>query len=109
MEHIVKITKDNFNKEVVKSKLPVIVDFWAEWCMPCKAISPVIDEIAGEFYGRFTVAKINVDEDAELAADLMVMNIPTLVFFKDGREINRAVGALSKKEILKKINEAFSE
>ncbi|MFH0840107.1 MAG: thioredoxin [Candidatus Omnitrophota bacterium] len=109
MEHIRDITKDNFDKEVVKAKLPVIIDFWAEWCMPCKMLSPVIDEVAKEFAGKLRIGKINVDEDAELASELMVMNIPTLLFFKDGREVKRAVGVLSKKELLKKIDEAFSE
>ncbi len=109
MECAVEITKDNFNKEVVKAKLPVIIDFWAEWCMPCKTISPTVNEVAEEFRGKITVGKINVDENTELAADLMVMNIPTLVFFKDGVEIERAVGILSKKELLKKIYEAFGE
>lgn len=109
MKHIAEITKDNFDKEVANAKLPVIIDFWAEWCMPCKILSPVIDEAAEDFAGKITVGKINVDEDAELASELMVMNIPTLVFFKDGKEVGRSVGILSKRELLKKIEEAFDE
>ncbi len=109
MKHIVEVTKNNFNKEVVRTKSPVIIDFWAEWCMPCKMISPVIDEVAKELSGKLKIGKVNVDEDAELASDLMVMNIPTLLFFKDGKEAGRVVGVVSKKELLEKIDEVFGE
>ena len=109
MKHAIELTEKNFEEEIIKSKTPAVVDFWAEWCMPCKIISPVIDEVAREFSGKVKIGKINVDENTELATDLTVMNIPTLVFFKGGREVERAVGVISKKELLKKIEEIFEE
>jgi len=109
MKHIIEVTGKNFKEEITKSKTPVIVDFWAEWCMPCKMIFPVIDEAAKEFAGKIKIGKVNVDENTELATELTVMNIPTLVFFKDGKEAGRAVGVISKKELLKKIEEVFGE
>ena len=109
MEHVVEVTDTNFEEEIVQSKLPVIVDFWAEWCAPCKMISPVVDEIAKELEGEVKVSKINVDENTKAAVDLSVMNIPTLVFFKDGKEVGRVAGVVSKKELLKKIEELFNE
>lgn len=109
MKHAIELTEKNFKEEIIKSKIPVIVDFWAEWCMPCKMISSIIDEAAKEFAGKIKIGKVNVGENTELATELTVMNIPTLVFFKDGKEAGRAVGAISKKELLKKIEEAFGE
>lgn len=109
MKHAIELTEKNFEEEIIKSKTPAVVDFWAEWCMPCKMISPVIDEVAKEFSGKVKIGKINVDENTELATDLTVMNIPTLVFFKGGREVERAVGAISKRDLLKKIEEIFEE
>lgn len=109
MKHIIEVTEKNFKEEITKSKTPVIVDFWAEWCMPCKVISPLVDEIAKEFAGKIKIGKVNVDDDAGLATELTVMNIPTLVFFKDGKEAGRIVGVISKKELLKKIEEVFGE
>ena len=106
-KYAIEITKDNFDKEIIKAKSSAIVDFWAEWCMPCKMLSPVIDEIAKECSDKLKIGKINVDEEAGLASDLMIMNIPTLVFFKDGKEVERVVGVVSKKELLKKIDEVF--
>lgn len=109
MKHIIEVTEKNFNEEIIESKTPVIVDFWAEWCTPCKMISTVIDETAKELAGKIKIGKINVDENPALATELTVMNIPTLVFFKNGAEAGRAVGVISKKELFKKIEEAFGE
>ena len=109
MEHVVEITDTNFEEEIIQSKLPVIVDFGAEWCMPCKMMSPVVDEIAEELKGEVKVGKINVDENTKAAVDLSVMNIPVLIFFKDGKETGRVVGVVSKKELLKKVKELFNE
>ncbi len=109
MEHVIEITDTNFEEEIVQSKLPVIVDFGAEWCMPCKMMSPLVDEIAKELEGEVKVSKVNVDENTKAAVDLSVMNIPTLVFFKDGKEVGRVVGVVSKKELLKKVKELFNE
>ena len=95
----VHITKDNFNSEVLQSDRSVLMDFRASWCGPCRMVSPVIDEIAEERSDIF-VGKINVDEQRELAAQFGVMSIPTLVVLKNGREVNRSVGAKPKSQIL---------
>ena len=96
----IKLTKQNFENEVIKSDKPVLVDFWATWCGPCQMIAPVIAEVAEEADGRFKVGKVNVDEESELAAQFRVMSIPTLMVFKDGKLVNTVVGARSKAELL---------
>ena len=93
------ITKDNFQKEVMESKSPVLLDFWASWCGPCRMVSPIIDEIADENL-EIKVGKINVDEETELAADFKVMSIPSLFVIKDGEITNQSVGAKTKQQIL---------
>lgn len=93
------ITKDNFENEVLKSDKPVLVDFWAAWCGPCKMLSPVIDEIADE-RSDIKVGKINVDEQPELASQFAVMSIPTLIVFKNGEIANKAIGVQPKDAIL---------
>lgn len=94
------ITLENFEKEVVKSEVPVLVDFWATWCGPCQMLLPVIDEIATEAEG-FKVGKINVDEQPELASQFKVRTIPTLMVFKNGEVVNKSIGVIPKDEILK--------
>ncbi len=96
---IITITKDNFESEVVNSDRPVLVDFWASWCGPCRMVSPIVDEIAGE-RGDIKVGKINVDEEQELAVRFQVMSIPTLMVFKNGEVVKQAVGAQPKAQIL---------
>lgn len=93
------ITKDNFENEVLKSDKPVLVDFWAAWCGPCKMLSPVIDEIADE-RSDIKVGKINVDEQPELASQFAVMSIPTLIVFKNGEIANKAIGVQPKDAVL---------
>ena len=98
MEPIV-ITSENFEEEVVKSDKPVLLDFWAAWCGPCKMLSPVVDQIAEE-NPDIKVGKVNVDDNEDLAMKFKTMSIPTLIVFKDGVEVNRSVGVISKSEIL---------
>lgn len=94
------ITVANFTEKVSDSSIPVLVDFWATWCGPCKMLSPVVDEVAEETNGEFVVGKVNVDEEKELAKRFKVMSIPTLIVFKNGEEVNRSVGVITKEEIL---------
>ncbi len=96
---IVTITKDNFNSEVINSEKPVLLDFWASWCGPCKMVSPVVDEIASE-NASIKVGKINIDEEMELAQNYKIMSIPTLMVIKDGKVHNSTVGVQSKQNIL---------
>ena len=96
-----KITKDNFEQEVLKSDKPVLIDFWAPWCGPCRMLSPTITEIAEEYKDKVKVGKVNVDEEAELAAMFRVSSIPLLVVMKDGKVVNSAVGVRPKEQILK--------
>lgn len=96
----IKLTKQNFENEVIKSDKPVLVDFWATWCGPCRMIAPVIAEIAEEADGKFKVGKVNVDEESELASMFRIMSIPTLMVFKDGKPVNTVVGLRSKADLL---------
>ena len=98
------LTKENFEQEVVKSTIPVLVDFWAEWCGPCRVVGPIVDQLADELKGKLKVAKIDIDENQELAGKFNVMSIPTLIIFKGGAPVEQMVGAMPKDQLLKKIN-----
>ena len=98
------ITKDNFEKEVLQSEVPVLVDFWAPWCGPCRMVAPIIEEVADDLAGKAKVGKVNVDDYPELAQRFSVMNIPTLAVFKEGKIESIEAGAKSKKAIINMMN-----
>jgi thioredoxin 1 len=103
--NIVTVTADNFDKEVLQSPQPVLVDFWAEWCGPCKMLAPFLDELATEYDGKAKVAKINVDDHQELAVRYRINSIPTLLFFKNGQVVDQVVGMKSKKDLKAKLDQ----
>lgn len=96
----VMVTKDNFDEEVIKSELPVLVDFYAEWCGPCKSLSPLISEIAEEYAGKIKVCKVNIDADGGLSEYYNVMSVPTLLVFKGGEQKGMMIGYRPKKDII---------
>ena len=100
----ITITKENFEAEVLQADLPVLVDFWASWCGPCRMIAPAVAEIAEDYAGKVKVGKINVDEQPELAGSFRVNSIPTLMLFRDGQPVNVAVGAMPKAQIEEMLN-----
>ena len=97
--NVVTLTADNFDTEALKSATPVLVDFWAEWCGPCKMIAPVLDELAEEYAGKVRIGKVNIDEHPALAAQFNVRAIPTLLLFKGGQVTEQMVGARSKRDL----------
>ncbi len=102
---VITVTSKNFEEEVSKSEVPVLLDFWASWCGPCRMVSPIVDEVAEEIGTSAKVGKINVDEEQELASAFNVMSIPTLVVIKNGKLVNQAVGVRSKEEIINMIKQ----
>jgi thioredoxin 1 len=97
----VEITYDNFEEEVVNSDVPVLIDFWAEWCAPCRLVAPIIDELAKEYKGKIKVGKVNVDEENELAMQFRIMSIPTIGLFKNGKMVDKIIGARPKADFVK--------
>ncbi len=104
--NIVTLSSSNFPEEVLKSSTPVLVDFWAEWCGPCKMIAPVLDELAGEYDNRVKIGKVNIDDDQALASQYGVRAIPTLLVFKGGQVVEQIVGLRSKKDLKASLDKA---
>lgn len=98
-EKVLTLGDDNFDAEVINSPVPVLVDFWATWCAPCKAIAPTVDAIAAEYEGKVKVGKVNVDDNAATSAKFGVRGIPTLILFKDGKAVDQVVGAVPKSQL----------
>ena len=103
-EHVTQVDKDSWQRQVLDSEIPVLVDFWAEWCGPCKAIAPVLEELGSELDGKLKITKVNVDESPELAKEFGIRSIPTLLVFKNGEIAEKMVGASSKAQLQEKLN-----
>ena len=103
-ENVKEFTVDNFETEVLQSDKPVLVDFWAEWCPPCRALSPTIDKLADQYVGRVVIGKVDTDSNQDLAARYGIANIPTILLFKGGKVVEQKVGALPKSELTKMLD-----
>jgi thioredoxin 1 len=108
MAHPVEITDATFEEEVVKSDTPVVVDFWAEWCGPCKMIAPLVEELAGEYDGKVKFTKLDVDSNPQTPMQFGVRGIPTLLIFNDGKPVGQVVGAVPKNMLKKRVDEAIA-
>jgi thioredoxin 1 len=105
MASVPAVDSTNFKREVLESDIPVVVDFWAEWCVPCRMIAPIVERLAQRYAGRLKVVKLDVDANQDLAIQYQVMSIPTLLFFKNGQPVDRIIGAVGEQAIVQKIEE----
>lgn len=105
MSAALELTKENFQSEVIDADVPALVDFWATWCGPCRAIAPVVEELATQYDGKLKVGKVDVDAQQQLAAEFDIRSIPTLLLFKDGKMAEQIVGAVPKKQLEDKVQE----
>ena len=105
MASVPAVDSTNFKREVLESDIPVMVDFWAEWCVPCRMIAPIVERLAQRYAGRLKVVKLDVDANQDLAIQYQVMSIPTLLFFKNGQAVDRIIGAVGEQAIIQKIEE----
>ena len=103
-----EVTDDTFSNEVLNSKLPVLVDFWAEWCGPCKMVSPIVEELSNDYNGKVKVTKLDVDSNPQTATNYGIRGIPTLLMFKDGSAVDQIVGAVPKQDIAKRLDKIIS-
>ena len=104
---VIEVTESNFDQEVLKSPTPVLVDMWAAWCGPCRVIAPVVEELAGTYAGKMKMSKLNVDDYPALAGQYRIMNIPTLLLFKGGKEADRIVGVVPREELTRRIEQVI--
>jgi thioredoxin 1 len=107
--NMLEVTDSNFEAEVINSETPVLVDFWAEWCAPCRMVAPLMEDLSEEFAGKLKVTKLNVDNNRETAAKYDIMSIPTVILFKAGEAVKQVVGALPKESLLKELGLEESE
>jgi thioredoxin 1 len=105
MSALLELTKENFQSEVIDADVPALVDFWATWCGPCRAIAPIVEELASQYEGKLKVGKVDVDAQQQLAAEFGIRSIPTLLLFKDGKMAEQIVGAVPKKQLEDKVQE----
>jgi len=104
---VLELSDKSFDQEVVKSNTPVLVDYWAAWCGPCRMIAPMVEELAGKYQGKMKFGKLNVDDHPQAAAQYRIMNIPTLLLFKGGKEVDRIIGAQPKEELVRRIEKVL--
>ena len=106
---MLELAKDTFEMEVIKSKMPVLVDFWAPWCGPCRLVSPVLDKLSSEYTSKLRFAKLNVDDNQEIASQFDVRGIPCMIIFKNGKEVERIIGAYPEAQLRNKIDMALAK